>query len=68
MKILFTISYAAASRCSERNNYFTGKDIKKLSVEQLSVLAEEVRTAFIRKLSEHSSDGIRQKLFYQWES
>lgn len=29
------------------------KDIKKLSVEQLSVLAEEVRTALIRKLSEH---------------
>lgn len=29
------------------------KDIKELSVEQLSVLAEEVRTALIRKLSEH---------------
>ena len=29
------------------------KDIKKLSVEQLSVLAEEVRTALIRKLSEY---------------
>ena len=34
-------------------NINSPKDIKKLSVEQLSVLAEEVRTALIRKLSEH---------------
>lgn len=32
-------------------NINSPKDIKKLSVEQLSVLAEEVRTALIRKLS-----------------
>ena len=34
-------------------NINSPKDIKELSVEQLSVLAEEVRTALIRKLSEH---------------
>ena len=34
-------------------NINSPKDIKELSVEQLSVLAEEVRIALIRKLSEH---------------
>ena len=34
-------------------NISSPKDIKELSVQQLNVLAEEIRTALIRKLSEH---------------